>query len=197
VDRDGSFARIGLTMLPLVALASRAAIPFVRVPASYHAQCRVTAQRLGYAVPCPGRLPKALTVNQDGATPDCATTVICPIVSGPWRDWAAGSLSSPGQHLVLTASPRAIAADAHAVDGPAWAPNAHVRPIGWVTTGRWRMRAVFVSPRTNEGAFVNHVALVWTVGAHTYAVGFHDFTGLAAALRLDRRLAASIELVRP
>lgn len=58
------------------------------------------------------------------------------------------------------------------------------------------MRAVFVSPDTNESAFAHHVALVWTIGTHTYAAGFHDFTGIRTA-RLDRQLAASIVLVGP
>jgi hypothetical protein len=59
------------------------------------------------------------------------------------------------------------------------------------------MRAVFVSPKTNDSAFVHHIAMVWTVGKHTYAAGFHDFAGMRATLQLDRQLAASIELVRP
>jgi hypothetical protein len=59
------------------------------------------------------------------------------------------------------------------------------------------MRAVFVSPDTNEGMFVHHVAMVWTVGKHTYAVGFHDFTGMRTTLRLDQQLARWIELIGP
>jgi hypothetical protein len=106
-------------------------------------------------------------------------------------------MSSPDQHLVITASPRRLHSYAKAVDGPGWSSISRVRPVAWVTTGRWRMRAVFVSPNTNESAFAHHVALVWTVGTHTYAAGFHDFAGIRATLQLDRELAASIRLVRP
>ena len=183
-------------MLAAAAGAS-AAVPFVRVPAAYLAQCRVTARRLGYPVPCPTRLPSAMTQHQDGATALCSITVICPNESGPWKGWATGSLASPSQHLVITASPRQQPAYARAVDGPGWSPIARVQAIAWVTTGHWRMRAVFVSPQTNEGAFAHHIALIWTVGHHTYAVGFHDFAGIRPTLHLDEQLAHWIELVAP
>lgn len=172
-------------------------VRFVRVPARYLAQCRLTARRLGYPIPCPMRLPRPLTQNQDGPTPSCTITVVCPAKSGPWKGWAVGSMSSPNQHLVITASPRRLSSYARAVDGPGWTPVARIRPVAWVTTSHWRMRAVFVSPKTNESMFAHHIAMVWTVGRHTYAAGFHDFTGMGATLRLDRQLAASIKLVRP
>ena len=60
------------------------------------------------------------------------------------------------------------------------------------------MRAVFVPPATNEGsAFAHHVVLIWTVGDHTYGVGFHDVAGIGWILRLDEELAKSIKLVAP
>jgi hypothetical protein len=58
--------------------------------------------------------------------------------------------------------------------------------------------AVYVSPRTNEGsAFVHHVVLVWTVGQHTYAAGFHDVAGIDATLDLDIALIRAMRLVSP
>jgi hypothetical protein len=39
--------------------------------------------------------------------------------------------------------------------------------------------------------------LIWTVGRHTYAVGFHDITTVRETLQLDEELAQHIELVRP
>lgn len=52
-------------------------------------------------------------------------------------------------------------------------PAAHVHVLGWMTANGWRVRVVFVPAATNQGsAFANHVVLVWTVGAHTYAAGF-------------------------
>jgi hypothetical protein len=62
----------------------------------------------------------------------------------------------------------------------------------------WRMRAVYVPRRTNDGsAFANHVALIWTVGSHTYAIGFHDTHGLRQTLDLDVALARGISLIEP
>jgi hypothetical protein len=60
------------------------------------------------------------------------------------------------------------------------------------------MREVFVPSATNEGSvFSSHLVLVWTVGGHTYAVGFHNVRGLDATRKLDVFLARSIRLVRP
>lgn len=173
-------------------------VRFVRVPARYPAQCRLTARRLGYPIPCPMRLPRALTQHQDGATAYCAVTVICPIGRGPWKRWAAGSVSSPNQHLIIAASPRPLTNYAKVVNGPAWYPKARVKPLAWLTVNGWRIRLVFVPANSNDGsAFAHHVVLIWTVGQHTYAAGFHDFAGVRTAVQLDRRLAASIKLVRP
>jgi hypothetical protein len=144
------------------------------------------------------RLPRALTQHQDGATPYCTVTVICPIRSGPWKGWAAGSVSSPDQHLVITASPKSLHNYAKVVNGPAWYPQARVRPLVWLPVNGWRICLVFVPADTNDGsAFAHHVVLIWTVGKHTYAAGFHEFGGMRATLQLDRQLAASIKLVRP
>ena len=58
------------------------------------------------------------------------------------------------------------------------------------------MHVVFVPPDTNDGsAFASHVVLVWTVGQHTYAVGFHDISTLNQTLALDLTLARGIRLV--
>jgi hypothetical protein len=60
------------------------------------------------------------------------------------------------------------------------------------------MRAVFVPQGTNDGsAFANHVVLIWTVGRHTYGVGFHVVKSLRQTLLLDRELARHLRLVRP
>jgi hypothetical protein len=60
------------------------------------------------------------------------------------------------------------------------------------------MRAVFVPQATNDGsAFAHHIVLIWTVGRHTYGVGFHNIKGLRQTLLLDEELAKHIKLVRP
>ena len=50
---------------------------------------------------------------------------------------------------------------------------------------------------TNESAFVHHVVLIWSVGRHTYAVGFHNITSVRETLLFDEELAAHIRLVGP
>jgi hypothetical protein len=57
------------------------------------------------------------------------------------------------------------------------------------------MQAVFVSPDSNEGVFRNHVVLVWSSEGHTYAVGFHDYPGIAKTLVLDEELARHVVLM--
>jgi hypothetical protein len=60
------------------------------------------------------------------------------------------------------------------------------------------MRAVYVSPRTNEGsAFQRHVALIWTVSGHTYGVGFHTVHGVRPTFDLDVALARGVRLIAP
>jgi hypothetical protein len=67
-----------------------------------------------------------------------------------------------------------------------------------VTTHGWRMRAVYVPPNTNDGsAIARHVVPIWTVGQHTYGIGFHNLHGLTETLRLDEELARHLRLVGP
>lgn len=117
---------------------------------------------------------------------------------GQWRRWAVGSSYVGSEHLVTTASPRPLPNYAKVVNGPAWYPNQRVRPIAWVTINGWRMRAVYVPPATNDGsAFAHHVVLIWTVGQHTYGVGFHNLRGIPYTFRLDEKLAEHLMLVGP
>ena len=163
-------------------------------------KCRATARSVGYPVPCPTRVPAGLTPTRSiggchldivgpGGTAGCARS---------WRKWVVGSSETADQHLVITASPRALRNYAKVVSGPAWYPGAHIRPLGWMTINRWRTRAVYVPARTNEGsAFAGHVVLIWTVSGHTYGVGFHQVQGLRQTLKLDVALARGIRLVAP
>lgn len=164
---------------------------FVPAGAALRAKCRTTARSLGYRVPCLRKVPKQMAAaerpNFIGQGP-----------SGPWRRWAVGSSYVGPEHLVATASPRPLANYAKVVNGPAWYPKARVRPLAWVRIHGWRMRAVYVPPDTNDGsAFAHHVVLIWTVGQHTYGIGFHNLHGLHETLRLDEELTRHVELVGP
>jgi protein MpaA len=113
-----------------------------------------------------------------------------------WRGWVVGSSQADDEHLVISASPRPLENDARMVNGPAWYPKARVRQLGSLTINGRRTRAAYVPPETNDGSsFANHVVLIWTVGAHTYAIGFHNVHGLRATLQLDQTLARAIRLV--
>jgi hypothetical protein len=115
-----------------------------------------------------------------------------------WRGWVIGSTYVGANHLVITASPSPLRADAKVVNGPAWYPRARVKPLAWITIGGTRMRVVFVPQATNDGsAFAHHIVLIWTVGKHTYGVGFHNTKGFRQTLFLDEELAKHIKLVRP
>jgi hypothetical protein len=163
-------------------------------------ECRATANEVGYPVPCPTRVPEGLaaTPGIDG----CQLDIIGPGGVGPcgraWRGWVVGSSETNDQHLVVVASPRALRNEAKVVNGPAWYPSARVRPLRSLTVDGSRMRAVYVPVKTNAGsAFMRHVVLIWTVGGHTYGVGFHKVQGVRPTLDLDKALARGIRLVAP
>jgi hypothetical protein len=175
---------------------------FIRAPASLLDKCKSTARRVGYAVPCPTRVPARLVAF--GGTSDCTIDIIgpgkhCPNTRISWRGWVVGSsVAGPlgDQHLVLTASPLPLHSYARVVNGPAWFPSERVRPLGWVTIQGWRMREVYVPPSTNVGsAFASHAVLIWTAGGHTYGIGFHNVKGMKPTLALDITLARGIKLI--
>jgi hypothetical protein len=191
---------------------------FVRASSRLIAGCHRTARVVGYPVPCPTRVPVGLLDKGYAGRGDCRLHIVGPAdqpgcatakSSTGWRGWVFGSSNVPTKvapaatvtggyaHLVITASPTRLSNYAKVVGGPAWYPSARVKRIAWVTIRGWRMRAVFVSPETNESVFIHHVVLIWPVGRHTYAVGFHDITTVRETLQLDEELAQHIELVRP
>ena len=171
---------------------------FVAASAQLLATCVATARAVGYPVPCPTRVPVGLVPF--GGRPGCELGIIgaakpCPNTAFLWRGWVVGSSTTADEHLVLTASPDIIRSDAKVVNGPAWQPGESVRALGYRSVGRWRMHVVFVPPNTNEGsAFASHVVLIWTVGRHTYAIGFHDVSTIKRTLVLDLELARGIRL---
>ena len=187
--------------VPVTGAARETALSgLVQASSELHAKCESTADDVGYPVPCPTRVPRGLT-----ATPSiggCQLDVIGPGGGGKcskdWRGWVVGSSETNDQHLVIVASPRALRDAAELVNGPAWYPGARVRLLRSFTISGWRMRAVYVPPRTNDGsAFAHHVVLIWTVGGHTYGVGFHNVHGLRQTLDLDVAVVRDIRLVTP
>ncbi len=191
-----------VVVLPAVAAASPSGWHWVHASRSLLTECRATAHAVGYPVPCPLRVPAGLVETGVNGPTGCALRIIGPGGVGTcgkaWRGWVVGSSTTFDEHLVLTTSPRPLRNYAKVVNGPAWYPKARVTPLAWVTINGWRMRAVFVPQATNDGsAFAHHVVLIWTVGQHTYGVGFHDVTNIQNTLLRDEELARGIKLIKP
>src|SRR5919109_1127767 len=136
------------------ATAHTGGLRFVAAPRALLTKCRATARAVGYPVPCPTHIPAGLAVGS-------STRAGCLDIIGPggiggcaksWRDWVVGTANVRTEHLVITASPRPLTNDAKLVNGPAWYPRARVRVVGRVSINRWRMRAVYVPPATNDGS---------------------------------------------
>ena len=173
----------------------------VQAPRELRVKCQATADAVGYPVPCPTRVLDGLSPTR--GVGGCQLDIIGPGGMGGgcgkgWRGWVVGSIDTNDQHLVIVASPRPLRNEAKVVNGPAWYPGARVRPLRSLTINRWRMRVVYVPVKTNAGsAFMRHVVLIWTVGGHTYGIGFHKVHGLGATLDLDAALARGVRLVAP
>jgi len=190
------------SMQPTTTEVSASRSNFVAASRSLIVDCHKTARAVGYAVPCPTRVPASLTEPSMNSPTGCTLQIIGPGGVGgcakSWRGWVVGSSTTPDEHLVITASPTLLRNDAKLVNGPAWYPKARVKRLTLLTINGWRIRAVFVPQATNDGsAFAHHVVFIWTVGQHTYGVGFHDVHGIPRTLRLDEALVRNIRLVHP
>src|SRR5215211_5070174 len=182
--------------------APRAHLPvrFVNAPPDLMSQCRRTARLVGYAAPCPTRIPRGFSPTA-AATKGCRFAVVGLPPCGPagsWKGWISGSgnVAWPPEHLIIEASPQPIRDYAKVVNGPAWYPGARVDVGARTTVHGWRVRWIFVPPETNDGsAFAGHVVLVWTTGGHTYAVGFHDTSTRAQTRAMDLELVRHIRMV--
>ncbi len=196
-------ASICLSVGPSAAAArSRTPAPDVRfgpAPAAFIAECHATARAVGYAVPCPLRIPLGLI--GDGGSAACQLGIVCPGIAHAntqpsWQGWVIGSSTAANEHLTLTASPHPLASYAELVDGPAWVPGERVEALAWVNVGGQRMREVYVGAAANEGSsFSDDIALIWSKGTHMYGVGFRALDGAKHALALDMELARSLKLV--
>lgn len=194
-----------------------AGVRFVAAPAGLVTRCRRTAATVRYPVPCPTRIPAELGAWPQGqsvigpASAAAERAIVhqpgCPLCARA-RGWTFGSSAPP--HLVISAAPRPIGNLHHAVDGSGFDPRSFVGrhgcfprhgvchpllvPLGTVHAHGWRVHLVEVTP-WDESAFTRHLVMVWTVAGHTYAVGFHEERGRAAARRWDMELMRGLRLV--
>jgi hypothetical protein len=133
------------------------AVRFVAASAGVRAKCRATARAVGYSVPCPTRLPIGLGSDVIGPGGIGGTAM-------SWRRWVVGSSNADDLHLVITASPHALSNYAKLVNGPAWYPQARVRPLGWARINGRRMRSIYVPTATYVlSSFMNNFVIEWNV----------------------------------
>ena len=197
VRRQAELAARAATLLQKA--ASVRAIRFVEASPVLLARCSETAKVVGYAVPCPTRVPAGLVAF--GGRPGCELQIIgsakpCPNTVFHWRGWVIRSSTTADEHLVLTASPRIVRSAAKIVNGPTGNP---VKPfaasaIAASAAGECTSSS---SHRTPTTAAPSRATSCWsgTVGRHTYAAGFHDISTLNETLALDLTLARDIRLV--
>src|SRR5205823_410654 len=133
---SGCRAAHGVTRTPTQGL--RPSIRFVLASAALQSECRATARSVGYAVPCPLRVPEIVLPGHTpmrlhasvavGSSP-CTLDVVG-LGCGRWKGWVVGSSGfGYDNHLVITASPVPFRNAAKIVNGPAWYPQARVRPL--------------------------------------------------------------------
>jgi hypothetical protein len=181
-----------------IEIVRRDEVELVPAPDVLAAQCRRTAQRLSYAIPCPGLLPKGPRPTRvtDPALSKLpfADDYMRPGFRG-YRRWAFLTVEFPSEtregHLVISASPRPVA--------PLRFMSLRPSPRDRLTFGgsvRLRNRkARVVRVLVSDGSIFNrHTVILWTAKGHTYGVGFHGLD--REAQRLDLQIARSIRLVR-
>jgi hypothetical protein len=181
-------------------LSVRTGMRFVAAPRWVLAECAAAAQAVGYPVPCPMKVPTVLIRADVAGANGCRISLISRGCGPDWKGWVVGTSesASPSEHLVLTASPQPILNPAKVVNGPAWYPGARVKNVGSLAINGWQVEAFFAPQATNDGsAFAQHVVLIWTVGGHTYGVGFHNVSSVRQTLLRDEALLCHLKLVGP
>lgn len=172
-------------------------------------QCAAAARTVGYAVPCPTRVPRGLVQGNLQAGSSCGAYLVQAAGYGNcarvWRGWVLGSGTAGGADFVIAASPTPLS-DVQLVDGPFWVKQTdRVLLLGLRRINGWQMRMVYVPMQanrygatTNAGSvFANHVVLIWTSGGHSYAVGVRAANDVARAAELATAFARQIVLVTP
>jgi hypothetical protein len=174
-------------------------IALEQAPAVVAEQCQHAANAVGYPVPCPRLLPFETRPYPPG-----------PFVHhgiGPSRKSIFGSMAFPAAgtdlavpftsegHLVISAEPTGTNLR-HLLYGPEPDPRYdHVVREGAARVLGVRGEFVRVLATNTESIFLDHLIIVWSSGAHLYAVGFHRVNQASRAL--DLAVARSVVLVPP
>jgi hypothetical protein len=171
-------------------------VELAAAPPAVARDCAATARSVGYAVACPTLLPVGSSTVRD--VPDFMTPAAD---RGPLAHWVAFNAEFPAEgtdldpgylggkgHLAIVISPRPASARQMIYHGSVgqipFAGSDHVDGV----TGRWYVVI-------GESLFTSHLVLVWTVGGHSYAVGFHSLG--QDSRRLGLQVARHLALVPP
>lgn len=160
--------------------------------------CRSAARQVGYAIACPGLLPKDSVPTAAGPAcplryqgvfvhPACVGGRKLAFMSVEWPTAARA-----GHLVVVTTSTRLPPLAAITAPVPP-ALYDRVEPLGPARIAGRRALWLRVPQGTASSAFAGHLVLYWTTRRHSYVVGFHGFD--AGARRLDLALVRSIQLV--
>ncbi len=150
--------------------------------------CRRTARRVHFPVPCPRLLPS------DSSATLAGMSGLTPITMEPWLHKTRVALSidyydplRPG-HIAIAASRQSVGRLLVAADPR---PLSHIR-LKHIIHVRCRTAAlIFVKPSSTF--FGGHSAVVWNERGHTYVVSFHGHD--VGAQRLSIAVARSVRLV--
>jgi hypothetical protein len=172
--------------------------------------CAGAARALGYALPCPAHLPRAVL----GGYGICDVSHFMQAnPCGNWPHWMAATgggtapLSGSGaatpantEHFVMEGLPYATTNYDAVANGPGWqnliVPGT-VHALGWITIHGFRMRWITVAQNLEGSVMAGHIMLVWSAASHTYALGFHNFWGNTLTRALDIAVAQSLVMIPP
>jgi hypothetical protein len=172
----------------------------VASPPLMAAQCAATARRLGYTLACPALVPL-------GARPANSPSDNCPRFGNPWVSQGCdGEASHEFSNLAWPTSTRIghfVLIASNGIESPEtiiYSPlrsNAHIAHISLHGSSRVQgHRAQWATvPEGGESAFGGHLVLVWSIGHHTYALGFHGTD--KTARELDLAIAQTLRFVSP
>jgi hypothetical protein len=175
-----------------------AGVAFTDAPSELEHQCQTTATSLGFAIPCPSKLPV-------GAQPTVFVGGNCPgrsVWVGPGYSaespYAFASIQWPDPkrtgHVVFVGAPTEMSASAIIYSR---LPSSEAGALQ--SKGHTAVQGVpadlFAVPDDSATAFGSHLVVVWTLNGHTYALGFHGTDD--DARQLDNAVTSSLRMVQP
>ena len=175
-------------------------IPLSDAPAALVSECQAAATHLGFAVPCPTRVPRV-----GGAPASCeggcvsrggAEETLHELFSFDVADFVGGEALGPVRHVRLEARRLQDVPPVACYDGvPADAEAPDVRPGATVLHCPDATAESQANTRHGEGAHAGHLLAYWDQDGVRYVVSVHGTS--SAAERLLSQLAQNIDVVDP